>query len=156
MDKPDDISQGRKNMSSKSINTQPQETPILERLRGRRATMAAYTGHHGHTTIEAVMAQIPPELRDRLTGHELGLVMSVVNDAYHNGRASHGGLDLCDDAVWYPWGGGSSGTGDNPSDHERGQMIPIEALRRIKVNGKRYTLDFTEGVVDGDQKGGQP
>ena len=103
--------------------------------------MAAYSGHAGPVTVGAILEQIPQELQDRLTGHELGLVMSAVNTAYHNGRASHGGLDLCDDCVWLPFGGGIVEDGK-----ERGQLIPIEALRRIKISGDRYTLDYTESA----------
>lgn len=123
-----------------------QNNPITQheaqpkRLRGMDAAMAAYSGHAGQVTVRAVLEQIPQELRDRLTGHELGLVMSAVNAAYHNGRASHGGLDLCDDCVWLPFGGGVE------DGKERGQLIPIEALRRIKKDGNHYTLDYTEGA----------
>lgn len=66
--------------------------------------------------------------------------MSAVNAAYHNGRASHGGIDMCDDCVWMPFGGGVE------DGKERGQLIPIEALRRINKTGNRYTLDYTEGA----------
>jgi len=128
----------------------------MKTLRGNAAAMAAYQGHAGPVTVAAVMAQIPQELRDRLTGHELGLVMTSVNNAYHNGRASHGGLDLCDDCVWGPFGGIKTGCGPcdttDPSQcncvdkigGERGQLIPIEALRQLKIDGHRYTLDYTE------------
>jgi hypothetical protein len=60
--------------------------------RGTRSSrmMAAYTGHHGPVTVEAVLAQIPVELGQKLTGRQLGLVMSAINAAYHNGRASTG------------------------------------------------------------------
>ena len=102
--------------------------------------MAAYDGFHGSRTVDAVLAQIPRDLQQRLTGRELGMVMSAVNAAYHNGRASHGGLDLCDDAVWLPWGGGTE------DGKERGQMIPIDALRAIQISGKRYTMDYDEAA----------
>lgn len=91
--------------------------------------MAEYKGFAGSRTVEAVLAQIPEDLQRRLTGRELGMVMSAINAAYHNGRASHGGLDLCDDAVWLPWGGGTTEDGK-----ETGQLIPISILRQIKVN----------------------
>lgn len=83
--------------------------------------MASYTGHNGHVTVGAVTDQIPAELFARLTGHELGLVMSAVNTAYHNGRASHGGFDITDDCLWSPV------TGDG------GALIPLEALRAITI-----------------------
>lgn len=144
-----------------------QNNPITQpkpakRLRGRAAAEAAYDGHHGPVTMSAVEAQIPDELRNRLTGYEYGLVMSAVNAAYHNGRASHGGLDLCDDCVWLPWGGeiktecGACNTDDpdkckcvDKIGMETGQLIPIAALRHIKIdnsepNKRRYTMDYTE------------
>jgi hypothetical protein len=112
-----------------------------KRLRGEAATMASYMGHHGPVTIKAVRTQIPQELKQRLTGHELGLVMSAVNAAYHNGRASHGGLDLCDDCVWLPWGQSDDGKGE-------GNLIPIAAFRTITIErgeqGVRYVMDYTE------------
>jgi hypothetical protein len=89
----------------------------------------AYDGFDGHQTIKHVQSQIPSELFDRLTGHELGLVMSAVNNAYHNGRNSLQGIDVCDDCVWLPWG--------------EGQLIPIDALRNINIDDNKYTLDYT-------------
>lgn len=121
------------------------KTQKTKKLRGRAAAMDAYNGHNGPVTLAAVEDQIPDELRQRLTGREYGLVMSVVNTAYHNGRASHGGLDLCDDCVWLPWGGGT--TKDNTT-RDRGQLIPIAALRTIEVEAtpksRRYTMDYIE------------
>jgi hypothetical protein len=52
--------------------------------------MTAYNGFKGSNTVNAVLEQIPDELKDQLTGRQLGLVMSAVNSAYHNGRASTG------------------------------------------------------------------
>ena len=106
--------------------------------RKMRAMMKAYTGHAGAVTVGEVRKQIPQELQDRLTGHEYGLVMSAVNAAYHKGRASLGGLDLCDDCVWVPWGG------ETKDGKETGQLIPIQALRNIKIDGKKYTLNYEE------------
>jgi len=100
--------------------------------------MAGYNGFRGSRTVQAVEEGIPRELIDKLTGQELGLVMSAVNAAYHRGRASLGGVDLCDDALWLPWGG--------PEDS--GQLIPVAALRAIKIvqeNGKAsYALEYSE------------
>ena len=113
----------------------------IRKLRGRAAAMAAYDGHKGPVIMQSVEAQICDELRERLTGREYGLVMSAVNAAYHNGRTSHGGLDLCDDCVWLPWGG----------NNDDGQLVPIDALRHIVIGkadamgNSRYTLDYTEG-----------
>lgn len=86
--------------------------------------MAAYDGFKGGRTVKAVLDQIPDELQRQLTGKQLGMVMSVVNRAYHNGRASLGGVDIQDDCVWLPWGGREN----------KGQLIPIAALKSIKVN----------------------
>lgn len=143
----------------------------VKKLKGYNAAMASYKGHHGPVTIAAVMKYIPEELKKKLTGHELGLVMSAVNDAYHKGRGSHGGLDLCDDAVWFPWGGETKThctacqTGDpskciciNKVGSESGQLIPIAVIRRITIEsvppptanpagykgGRRYKLNETE------------
>ena len=122
-------------------SNKPITTPRPMRLRGEAATMAAYTGHHGPVTLKAVRDQIPQELKRRLTGYELGLVMSAVNAAYHNGRASHGGLDLCDDCVWIPW----VPRHDGPDE---GALIPIAALRTVKIEdreqGVRYVMDYVE------------
>jgi hypothetical protein len=52
--------------------------------------MAAYDGFKGGATVEHIRKLIGKELAERLTGHELGLVMSAVNRAYHEGKASAG------------------------------------------------------------------
>lgn len=120
--------------------------------------MAAYEGHRGPVTVAAVEAGLTDELRQRLTGHELGLVCNAINAAYHRGRASHRGIDVCDDCVWLPWGGGKYDA-DNalpgsivPPSGDNGQLVPIEALRSIKIDKTkddkytyaRYTMDYTE------------
>jgi len=46
-----------------------------------------YTGHTGPVTLQAVLDQIPADLCAELTGRHLGMVMSVVNNAYHNGKS---------------------------------------------------------------------
>lgn len=107
--------------------------------------LAGFTGHHGQKTIEHVLRTIPAELKSRLTGAELGLVMSAVSEAYHEGKASLGGIDLCDDALWIP--------GD---EKDSGQLVPLLALKRIKKEdaappqncyskGTKYTLEYVEG-----------
>jgi len=93
--------------------------------------MEAYTGHTGPVTMTAVMDQIPQELKQRLTYRELGLVMSAVNNAYHNGRKSVG-IETCDDCVWMD-----------------DKLIPFTALRSIKIEpgdrgAKNYTLAYAE------------
>ncbi len=55
-----------------------------------RNMMAAYRGFYGHETVRAVLEKIPGELASRLTGEELGMVMTAVHKAYHAGRASSG------------------------------------------------------------------
>ena len=62
--------------------------------------MAAYDGFKGGTTVAHIRKLIGKELADRLTGHELGLVMSAVNRAYHEGRASTGAEIIDDNCVW--------------------------------------------------------
>jgi hypothetical protein len=91
--------------------------------------MSAYTGFSGSQTIAAVSAQVPKELFSRLTGVELGLVMSAIDKAYHNGRASKGEIDNCDDCYWVPEVG------------EDGDLIPKKALASIKKT------DATEVVM---------
>jgi hypothetical protein len=128
-----------------------------KQLRGMDQAMETYRaggGFCGEATINAILSDIPDELRERLTGHELGLAMLAVARAYHKGRASHGGLDLCDEYVWLPWGGGL--LKDDPEwqggDHlegemERGQLVPINALRTITIthgDTTHYTMDYAE------------
>ena len=105
--------------------------------------MRAYNGHTGDVTLNAVLSQIPQDLQDGLTGKQLGQVMTAINTAYHNGRASHKGLDIMDDCVWLPWGGPNNG----------GQLVPVAALRTISitdlpregnVDKRRYTMDYEE------------
>ncbi len=77
--------------------------PIRTRITGtsrERNMMAAYKGHRGSLAMAAVEEQIPAELADRLTGRELGLVMTAVNAAYHNGRASCGAEVVDGDFLW--------------------------------------------------------
>jgi hypothetical protein len=53
-------------------------------------TLAAYDGHKGAQTIKHIRNLIGNELAEVLTGRQYGLVMSAVNRAYHEGRASTG------------------------------------------------------------------
>lgn len=62
--------------------------------------LAAYTGHHGPVTIAAVLEQIPAGLQKQLTGKQLGMVMSCINNAYHNGKAVCGCEIIDGDAIW--------------------------------------------------------
>lgn len=95
-------------------------------------------GFTGRRTVNAVLRGVPAELKERLSCEDVGLVMAAVNAAYHRGRDSHGGLDLCDDCVWLPWGG----------LHGEGQLVPIEALKSITkttADGEdRYAMDYVE------------
>jgi len=94
-------------------------------MRKYRNMLSAYDGHTGPVTMAAVKAHIPDELWGRLTGREIGLVMSAVNSAYHAGRASKGGLDLVDgDAVWLPWGGPDG----------KGQLVEVETIKGLDLS----------------------
>ena len=62
--------------------------------------MAAYDGFKGGQTVAHIKKLIGKELAGRLTGHELGLVMSAVNRAYHEGKASMGAETVDGDYVW--------------------------------------------------------
>ena len=82
----------------------------------RSRMMAGYDGHKGPVTVDAVAAGVPAVLWDRLTGAELGAVMSAVNAAYHHGKADAGAEIVDGDCVWM-----------------RGKLIPltvIDALRK--------------------------
>ncbi|WP_428559481.1 MAG: hypothetical protein ACP59X_14275 [Solidesulfovibrio sp. DCME] len=76
-----------------------------------RNAMAVYQGFAGHETVRAVLAQIPGELASRLTGEELGMVMTAVTRAHHAGRASTGAevydASPVDGAAWIDALGGS-------------------------------------------------
>lgn len=60
----------------------------------------AYTGFKGTATVGAVLAQLPETLKKELTGRQLGLVMTAINQAYHNGKASCGAEVIDGDAIW--------------------------------------------------------
>jgi hypothetical protein len=62
--------------------------------------MQTYDGFKGRETVKAILAQIPDSLKQQLTGKQLGLVMSAVNKAYHNGKASCGCKIIDGDAIW--------------------------------------------------------
>jgi hypothetical protein len=66
----------------------------------RKNAMEYYDGFKGVQTVNAVMQEIPDELADSLTGKQLGMVMSAVNSAYHNGRDSTGAEMLGNDTVY--------------------------------------------------------
>ncbi len=77
--------------------------------------MAAYDGHKGPVTITAIKAGIPEALIGRLTGRQLGAVMSAINAAYHRGRAA-AGAEVIDDCVYI-----------------RGRLIPLAAVDSIRI-----------------------
>ena len=89
-----------------------------------KRALSHYNGFKGERTIEHVMSTIPAGLCNRLTGRDVGIVMSIRNAAYYEGRASLGGIDVCDDCVWLPWG-----SADGIND---GMLVPISILRQIK------------------------
>jgi hypothetical protein len=62
--------------------------------------LAAYDGHKGEQTVNHIKELIGPELAGRLTGKEYGLVMSAVNRAYQEGKASTGAEMIDDNAVF--------------------------------------------------------
>ena len=66
----------------------------------RRTAEKFYDGHKGETSLAAVWAQIPDELKARCTGRELGIIMSVINKAYHAGAASTHAEKIDNDAVY--------------------------------------------------------
>lgn len=90
--------------------------------------MKSYNGFKGNQTIKAVMNQIPNELFKQLTGHELGLVMSAINTAYHNGKADSG-AEIIDDCLWY----------DN-------KLIPTQALSAIEIKETIETKNVTPSL----------
>jgi len=63
-------------------------------------TMAAYDGFKGGATVAHVKKLVGKELASRLTGHELGLVMSAVNRAWHEAKASMGAEMIDSNCVW--------------------------------------------------------
>jgi len=99
--------------------------------------LRAYTGHRGTATLAAIKGHVPSKLFARLTGKELGLVLNAVNVAYHAGKSSLGGVDLCDDCLWLP------GTGVD------GALVPLAALNAITISirdtgGTDYDMHYFE------------
>ena len=62
--------------------------------------MAAFDGHKGSQTIDHIKSIIGPELAECLTGKQYGLVMSAVNRAYQEGKASTGAEMVDSNAVF--------------------------------------------------------
>lgn len=62
--------------------------------------MAAFDGHKGAQTVCHIKEIIGNELSQLLTGKQYGLVMSAVNRAYHEGRASTGAEVVDGDYLW--------------------------------------------------------
>lgn len=60
----------------------------------------AYDGFKGQQTLSEVLAQVPDELIQALTGKQIGQVMSAIDKAYHNGRASTGAEMIDNNCVW--------------------------------------------------------
>ena len=64
----------------------------------KRNMMANYDGFKGPQTVahvHRIMGDIPG-----LTGRQIGLVMSAINRAYHEGRASTGAEMIDSNVVW--------------------------------------------------------
>ena len=74
-----------------------------------------FNGHKGSITTAAVLDGMPETLLDRLTGAQLGDVMSAVNAAYHRGHAA-AGTEIVDDCV-----------------HVRDKLIPLAAIDAIAI-----------------------
>ena len=62
--------------------------------------MAEYEGHKGSVSVQAVWEQIPADIREQLTGKQLGVVMNLINNAYHKGKADAGAEKVDVDCVW--------------------------------------------------------
>ena len=52
--------------------------------------MSVYNGFRGDATVNDILSRIPAELKDVLTGAQLGHVMNAINQAYHDGKAAAG------------------------------------------------------------------
>lgn len=84
--------------------------------------MAAYDGFKGGTTVAHVQKFVGKELTDRLTGHELGLVMSAVNRTWHESKALCGAEVIDGSYVWV-----------NALD----KGFDLDVLRRLEKTEKR-------------------
>jgi hypothetical protein len=124
-----------------------------------------FSGHQGQRTIDAILAEIGPELVDTLTGAQLGKIMDAMQRARANAKAENCGFDLVDgSALWIP------GVEKDGSD---GKLVPTLALRAIKIETAtthrpakndptksfldtthRYTLDAYEFAIRAMSNGG--
>lgn len=85
----------------------------------------------GPQTIAAIMEQIPQALVSKLTSSELAMVITAVNAAYHNGKASMGAEVVDGDYVWV-------------SCLQKG--IDLDVLRRLQKTETRVkTKDHFDG-----------
>jgi hypothetical protein len=105
-----------------------------------RRARAAYTGFAGPRTIAAVSDYITGDMMDRMTGAQIGAVMSAVYAAYNAGRASTG-ASVENDCVWVA-----------------GKLIPLAAIDAINITKRTepsrrpghtdqittYTMDYKE------------
>lgn len=66
----------------------------------KKNALKHYKGHDGPVTLNAVQSLVPDELWGELTGRQLGIVMTAINNAYHKGRASTGAEVVDDHGVW--------------------------------------------------------
>nr|WP_295684066.1 hypothetical protein [uncultured Lachnoclostridium sp.] len=67
----------------------------------QKRVMEAYDGPTCPSALRAINDLIPEELEDSLTGRQLGLVMTALNQSFYNGKHSTGAeLLLDDDCVW--------------------------------------------------------
>ena len=58
--------------------------------------MSVYNGFRGDATVNGILSRIPAELKDALTGAQLGHVMNAINQAYHDGKAAAGAWSDCE------------------------------------------------------------
>lgn len=75
-----------------------------------------YDGALCPSIISAIIDHIPQELKESLTGRELGLVMQAVNNAYHAGIASAGAEIIDEDSIWI---------------HEFQALISLDDIRKL-------------------------
>jgi len=93
--------------------------------------IAQYDGFKGHDTVRHVMSTIPADLQGSVTGKQLGIIMSIRNAAYQEGKSAANDNDGC---VWI----------DEANDGA-GALIPKSILPMIKTTETvKYTTKKTD------------
>lgn len=59
-----------------------------------------YKGFKGNSTINAITERVPDELIEHLNSDQIALVMSAINKAYQDGKASAGAEMIDNNAVY--------------------------------------------------------